>query len=208
METIFHRIGNSIKLAPGIRILRAADYARLLEAQQLLDDASAEAEAILKRAEEAYQERQEQGYKDGVLEGQMEQAEKMLETGMQAVQYLEGLERQIVDVVTTAVRKIIGEMDDKERIVRIVRTALDQVRGRQHVLIRVCPEEEPYVREALAPMLGKSSLSRALELVADQHMKPGDCMLESEMGVVDAGLEIQLRAIENALTARIGENES
>ncbi|MBO6171329.1 MAG: HrpE/YscL family type III secretion apparatus protein [Desulfovibrio sp.] len=197
-----------IRPAPGTRVLRAADYARLLEAQNLLDDARAEAEAIRKRAEDAYQERKKQGYEDGVLEGQMQQAEKMLETGMQAVEYLEGLERQIVEVVTTAVRKIVGELDDRERIVRVVRTALDQVRGRQRVVVRVCPEEEPQVREALAPMLAKTSGASGLELVADQRMKPGDCMLESEMGVVDAGLDVQLKAIENALAAKIGEGQA
>ncbi len=208
MEAVFQRIESHIRPAPGTRVLRAADYARLLEAQNLLDDARAEAEAIRKRAEDAYQERKKQGYEDGVLEGQMQQAEKMLETGMQAVEYLEGLERQIVEVVTTAVRKIVGELDDRERIVRVVRTALDQVRGRQRVVVRVCPEEEPQVREALAPMLAKTSGASGLELVADQRMKPGDCMLESEMGVVDAGLDVQLKAIENALAAKIGEGQA
>ncbi len=207
MEAVFHRIGSTVSPAPGTRILRAAEYARLLEAQSILDDARAEADAIRKRAEEAYEERKKQGYEDGVLDGQMQQAEKMLETGMQAVEYLEGLERQIVEVVTTAVRKIVGELDDKERIVRVVRTALEQVRGRQRVLVRVCPEEEPQVREALAPMLARTSSANGIELVADQRMKAGDCMLESEMGVVDAGLEVQLKAIEHALTARIGEGK-
>lgn len=205
MEAVFQRIGGTVKPAPGTRILRAAEYARLLEAQGLLDDARAEAEAIRQRAEAAYHERKKQGYEDGVLEGQMQQAEKMLETGMHAVEYLERLERQIVEVVTIAVRKIVGEMDDRERIVRLVHTALDQVRGRQRVVVRVCPEEEQYVRDALTPMLARTSAANGLDVVADRHMKPGDCMLESEMGVVDAGLEVQLKAIENALAARIGE---
>ena len=204
MEAVFHRIEGVVRPAPGTRILRAEAYASLLQAQSVLDDARAEAERIRQRAEVAYEQRQKQGYDDGVMEGQMQQAEKMLETSMQAVEYLEGLERQIVEVVTTAVRKIVGDLDDKERIVRVVRTALEQVRGRQRVLVRVCPEEEPHVREALAPMLVSASVSAGIELVADQRMKPGSCMLESEMGVVDASLEVQLKAIENALTARIG----
>lgn len=205
MGTVFYRIGETIRPAPGTRILRAEEYARLLEAQRLIDCAQTEAASIRERAEAAYEERKKQGYEDGVLEGQMQQAEKMLETGMQAVEYLEGLERQIVQVVTTAVRKIVGELDDKERIVRVVNTALERVRGRQRVVVRVCSEEEPQVREALSPMLARSTAASGLELVADPRMKPGDCMLESEMGVVDASLEVQLKAIENALTSRIGD---
>ena len=37
-------------------------------------------------------------------------------------------------------------------------------------------------------------------------MKRGDCILESELGVVDAGLETQLKAIENALAGKIKES--
>ena len=205
MGCVFHRIGNNLRPAPGTRILRAQEYANFLEAQNVLDCAQKQAQVIQEQAKEAYEARRKEGYDDGVMEGQMQQAEKMLETGMQAVEYLEGLERQIVEVVTTAVRKIIGELDREDLIVRVVRKALDQVRGRQRVVIRVSPEDEPKVREAFAAMLSHGSSSSGYELVADQRMKRGDCMLESEMGVVDASLEVQLKAIENALAARIGE---
>ncbi|MCR5814017.1 MAG: HrpE/YscL family type III secretion apparatus protein [Desulfovibrio sp.] len=208
MACLFQRIGTTLRPAPGTRLLRAEEYASLLEAQHLLDDAQQQAQEIRKRAEVAYNERSQQGYEDGVMAGQLQQAEKMLETGMQAVEYLEGLEQQIVDIVTMAVRKIVGELDEKERIVRVVRTALDQIRGRHRVLIRVSTDDEPKVREALAGMLSSHSTMSGYELVADPRMKPGDCLLESEMGVVDASLDVQLKAIEKALAARIGEEKS
>lgn len=204
MDTLFQRLGSTIKPASGTKILRASDYSQLLKAQDLLDAAEAEAEQIRQKAEIAYEEREKQGYEDGVAQGQLQQAEKMLETSLQAVSYLEGLEHQLVEVVSTAVRKIIGELDDKERIVRVVRTALDQVRGRQQVVVRLCPDDEPYVRENLGPLLSPGN-SAHLELVADQHLKPGSCMLESEMGVLDASLSVQLKAIEHALAAKIGD---
>ncbi|MBQ9536444.1 MAG: HrpE/YscL family type III secretion apparatus protein [Desulfovibrionaceae bacterium] len=204
MDTLFHILMSHITPAPGTRILKVEDYATLVKAQDLLDTAQAQAEAIKQQAEAVYTERHQQGYEDGMMEGRMEQAEKMLETGMQAVEYLQGLEQQIVAVVTQAVRKVIGELDDKERIVRIVRTALDQVRARQNVIIRVAPAEEDYVREAIKPMLARGSTIAGLELVADQRLEPGSCILESEMGVVDASLEVQLKAIEHALTSKIG----
>ena len=203
MGSVFQKIGREIKPGPATRILKQEEYSKLISAAEIIAAAEAEAQKIRADAEEAYNARKEEGYSDGVMEGQLQQAEKMLETGMQAVEYLEGLERQIVEVVSTAVRKIIGELDDKERIVRIVRTALEQVRGRQRVVVRVSPEEEAYVNEAFNVMTGKSK--SALEIVSDARMKPGDCVLESEMGLIEASLPVQLKAIENALKARIGE---
>ncbi len=205
MGTVFHVLGGQIKPSPETRIVRAGEYATLLSAVEILDYARAEAERIKKDAQTVYAEQKKKGYEDGITEGQLQQAEKMLETGLQAVEYLQGLERKIVEVVTIALRKIVGEMDEKELIVRIVRNALDQVRGRQRVLIRVSPEDEPYVREALAPMLTRVSAAQAmLDVVPDQRLTAGACMLESEMGVMDASLEVQLKAIESSLMSRIG----
>ena len=138
------------------------------------------------------------------MEGRMEQAEKMMETALQAVEYIEGLEDTLVRVVSLAVRKIIGELDDTECMVRVVRNALAVVRSQQKVLIRVAPVDEPGVREALAAMLASSPDGASLlDVTADPRMKHGDCILECELGVVDASLETQLKAIENALLSKI-----
>lgn len=207
MGTMFQLTGDAVVPAPGVRILRADEYSRLLEAGELLAAARGRAEAIRAEAEEAYETRRREGYEDGVMEGRMEQAEKMMETAMQAVEYIEHIEETLVRVVTSAVRKIIGELDERERIVRVVRTALVSVRSRQKVLIRVCPADEPAVREALAAMIASAPGGVSfLDVSADPRMKPGDCILESELGVVDAGLETQLRALENALAGKIRES--
>ena len=207
MGTVFRLMGDTIAPHPGTRLLRAEEYSRLLEAGELLAAARDRAEAIRAEAEEAYEARRRQGYDDGVMEGRMEQAEKMMETAMQAVEYIENIEETLVGVVTSAVRKIIGELDEKERIVRVVRTALVAVRSQQKVLIRVCPADEAAVRDALSAMIASAPGGVSfLDVSADPRMKPGDCILESELGVVDAGLETQLKALENALSSKIKES--
>lgn len=207
MGTMFQMTGGIVAPAPGTRLIRAEEYSRLLEAGELLAAARGRADAIRAEAEEAYETRRREGYEDGVMEGRMEQAEKMMETAMQAVEYIENIEETLVKVVTSAVRKIIGELDERERIVRVVRTALVSVRSQQKVLIRVCPADESAVREALAAMIASAPGGVSfLDVSADPRMKPGDCILESELGVVDAGLETQLRALENALAGKIKES--
>lgn len=207
MGTVFRMTGDAVVPAPGVRILRAEEYSRLIEARNLLAAARERAAAIRAEAEEAYEARKREGYEDGVMEGRMEQAEKMMETAMQAVEYIENIEETLVGVVTSAVRKIIGELDEKERIVRVVRTALVAVRSQQKVLIRVCPADEAAVRDALSAMIASAPGGVSfLDVSADPRMKPGDCILESELGVVDAGLETQLKALENALSSKIKES--
>ena len=166
----------------------------------MLDAARERVADMERKAGEAYERRREEGYRDGVEEGRLEHAEKVMETVLSSVEYIEGIEATLVNVVAVAVRKVIGEIDENERIVRIVRNALVTVRNQQHVTIRVAPADEKAVREGLASMPGGASF---LDVVPDARLERGACLLESELGVVDASLETQLKALENALRSKI-----
>ena len=101
------------------------------------------------------------------------------------------------------IRKIIGDMGDKERIVAIVRNALNVVRGQQKVTVRVAPADEAAVLEAMAGMTASSSGSSFMTVIADARLEQDSCIIESELGVVDASLSTQLRALENAFKSKI-----
>ena len=198
MGTLFRLTGDSVCPSAGTRVLKAADAAALL-------DAARERVADMERkAREAYEQRREEGYRDGQEEGRLEHAEKVLETVLSSVEYIEGIEATLVNVVTAAVRKVIGEIDENERIVRIVRNALVTVRNQQRVTIRVAPADEKAVSTALASMLASVPGSASfLDVVPDARLERGACLLESELGVVDASLETQLKALEGALRSKI-----
>ena len=78
MGTMFQMTGGIVAPAPGTRLIRAEEYSRLLEAGELLAAARGRADAIRAEAEEAYETRRREGNEDGVMEGRMEQAEKMM----------------------------------------------------------------------------------------------------------------------------------
>ena len=191
-------------VSPVGRVLRAADVAVLLEANAVLAAARARAEEMNRQAEAAYEARREEGYRDGQEEGRLEHAEKVLETVLSSVDYLSSLENTLVDVVTSSIRKVIGELDASELIVRVVRNALTTVRNQQRVTIRVAPADEKAVSEALAAMIQTAPGGVGfLDVRADARLERGSCLLESELGVVDASLETQLKALENAFRAKI-----
>lgn len=199
MDPLFRLNSDVPTPAPGVKVLKAADVDTLHDAASLIEAAKAHAAEIEKKAEAVYEERYQQGYEDGVEFGKMENAEKMMETVLASVEFIESIENTVVSVVNQSIRKIIGELDDEERIKRIVGTALNTVRGQQRVTVRVNPSEEPTVSRALAAMTSGSYLT----VVADPRLGPDSCILESELGVVDASLETQLKALEHAFTSKI-----
>ena len=199
MDKLFRLNTDVPSPAPGVKVLKAADVDTLHDAASLIAAAKAHAAEIEKKAEAVYEERFQQGYEDGVEAGKMENAEKMMETVLASVEFIESIENTVVSVVNQSIRKIIGELDDETRIKRIVGTALNTVRGQQRVTVRVNPAEEPTVSKALAAMTSGSYLT----VVADPRLGPDSCILESELGVVDASLETQLKALEHAFTSKI-----
>ena len=199
MDPLFRLNTDVPSPAPGVKVLKAADVDTLHDAASLIAAAKAHAAEIEKKAEAVYEERFQQGYEDGVEAGKMENAEKMMETVLASVEFIESIENTVVSVVNQSIRKIIGELDDETRIKRIVGTALNTVRGQLRVTVRVNPAEEPTVSKALAAMTSGSYLT----VVADPRLGPDSCILESELGVVDASLETQLKALEHAFTSKI-----
>ena len=80
MDALFRLNGDAVVPAPGTRVLKASEYAALLDAQAMLDAAKKRVAEKERVAEEAYARRSEEGYRDGQEEGRLEHAEKVLET--------------------------------------------------------------------------------------------------------------------------------
>lgn len=204
MATLFRL--NEAKIFPtaNTKIIKASEAKELLKAYELVAAWKKHQLELEKKAELAYQKAKEEGYQAGINAGKLEYAEKILETVMSSIEYIEGLESTVVRVVSEAVRKVIGELDANERIVLIVRQALNVVRGEKKIIIRISPKDEKALRDSLASMLSFSADQQSfLEIQVDARLKRGDCLLESELGTVDASLELQLKALENAMNARV-----
>jgi type III secretion protein L len=205
MAALFQFVDKHISPAPGQLILKAEEAATFLEAEKLLSIVREQEEAIRVSADEIYRKRHEEGYQDGITAGKMEYSAKILDTVMSSVEYLEGLETSIVRIVGEVTRKLIGEMDHEEVIVRLVRQALQAVRSERKVLIRVATRDEAAVRRGLAALLLQRDGGAAgfLDILPDPELPPGSCVLESEMGVIEASLETQLKNLEKTLLKHV-----
>lgn len=185
------------------RIIKAEEYLRSLEAHDILRRAEEQAEALLIQARADHQREKERGYAEGLEAGKQDMAERIMSAALRSVDSLAALEEDMVNVVIQALRKIIGEMDERERLVGIVRTALAMVRNEKKVTLRVAPAQVDTANSALAELLAAHPGISILEVAADPRLQTDACILESDMGVVDASLDGQIEAIRKALLKRI-----
>lgn len=189
---------------PSARVLRAADLAALASAQAVLDAAHAQAEAIAASAQDAFEAERRRGYEDGKQEALLDQAEKMIETVSRTVDYFAGVENEMVDLVMAAVRKVVDGFDDREKVMVVVRNALAVVRNQKQMTLRLHPDEIDIVRERINDILAAYPGVGYLDLVADARLARGACILESEIGMVEASLEGQIEALRNAFQRTLG----
>ncbi|MDR2934626.1 MAG: HrpE/YscL family type III secretion apparatus protein [Candidatus Adiutrix sp.] len=203
MATLFQLLNGRPRPKPGQLLVKAEEAGLFFEAGRLAEAVRREAQEAARAAEETYRRRYEEGYQAGREAGQMEYADKIMEAVLSSVEYLETLEVELVRLVGEVTRKLIGELDDRERIVRLVRQALASVRGQKRVLIRVAARDEAAVRADLAGLLSRTESGDFLDVRADPDLAPGSCFLETDLGVVEASLETQLKNLEKALLRRI-----
>jgi type III secretion protein L len=140
-----------------------------------------------------------------VSEAKEEMAEQMFMNVSQSIDYFAGIERDVAKVVIQAVRKILGEFDDDELTIRMVRNALGAVRNQQQITLRIAPGLVEQVKERVHELLSVNTSLVNVQVVGDARLGVGDCLLESELGVVEASLESQIHALEQAMARRLGK---
>ncbi|KDD26739.1 SctL family type III secretion system stator protein BscL [Bordetella bronchiseptica] len=189
---------------PATDVLRAEDYAELLSAAQIVAQAHRRADEIVAEAREEFERERRRGYEEGRREALTDQAEKMIETVSRTIDYFAGIENEMIELVMSAVRKIVDGYDDRERTVIAVRNALAVVRNQRQMTLRLHPDEVDVLREGMNQLLAAYPGVGYLDLLPDARLTRGACILESEIGMVEASLEDQLCALRAAFERTFG----
>lgn len=192
-----------VRLAPGQALLRARDYQDYLSANRLVEAARERAAEIEREAHEVYQEQKRLGWEAGLEEARLRQAGLIQETLLRCNRYYRQVDRQLGEVVLQAVRKVLRHYDAVELTLAATREALALVSNQKQVILHVQPEQLAAVREQVARVLKDFPEVGYLEVVGDARLDQGGCILETEIGIIDASLDSQLAALQAALTESV-----
>jgi flagellar assembly protein FliH len=109
-------------------------------------------------------------------------------------------ERQMVELALAVARRVIHrEVSlDPDLLVAMARVALDRLGEATQITVRLNPDDFQLAGAAGKAQLGNSNVS----VVADGRIPRGGCRVESDMGVIDAGIDAQLQEIAQALLGR------
>jgi type III secretion protein L len=173
-------------------------------AQDLLAAARTEAERIIGEAQAAFEAEKQRGYEDGLMEARLEEADRMIENASRTVDYFAAIEQRIVALVMQAVRRIIADFTDTDRVVAVVQSGLSVMRNQKQLTLRLAPEHLEAIKGRASELLERFPGVGMIDFMPDPRLKGDAAILESEMGVVEASIELQLKAIERGFAKLLG----
>lgn len=183
-------------LKSGERIIKAKDYADFVKVKVLVRDMEHEKKKSELDSTQALLKAVKNGIKQGEEESNRLLSEQMLQASSAVVGQLAKAEKDLANVVINAVRKIIDDYDDDELALAMVKNGLKLVCKSQRVAVRVNPEKMDMLMQGLMSLDHNIDF---LEIMPDTNLPVGDCVLESDIGIVRASVEEQLAHIESSI---------
>ncbi len=182
------------------RILADADE-KVQQAQQGIAEAQSEAEAIRQKA---YEEGYQQGLDEGKLasRARIEAAMSNIETAAASLDrakhnVLGNLEREVIALVQAAVDGLflVDNALPGKLIGGVVRRAIEQVVASGIVTVRCSSVDIGAINELQPQLLQRFGMLERVNVIADDELGPGDCMVEAADTVIDATLATRRGAI-------------
>lgn len=174
----------------GARVIEGAVYDAKTEASKIVAEAHADAEQIREEARE-----------QGRADGRAEVAALITRARKHVDRRIAAAEREVrVLAVRIAERILRRQLEiDPEAVVDIAKGALEEARGRHELVLRVHPDDVALFEREKPGLLARLSVSAHILIRADDAIERGGCVVETDVGTVDARLVTQLAAIEKAL---------
>jgi type III secretion protein L len=188
------------------KIIKASDVWAFHDARKAVEDGRSRRNQILDAAMAAFEAEQRRGYLEGRESARLEQTGNMVSIISQTVDYFAKVEEQMVELVLEAVRRIIDDYSDHEKIQMVVKTSLALVRGRRQISVKVHPLNLDTIHSQIAGLLEKYPGIERLEVIADSQLAKDACIIESDIGQVEASMSGQIDALRESLGRVFGSN--
>ena len=179
------------------------------EADDIIDEANKQAEIILSeakgQAEEVKSEAHENGYNEGLLSAQNEYNDKAMqleneynakvsELEEQYSKMREEIEPDIVNTLMDVFEKVTHTIaeDNKEIVLHLINNVMKNVDNSHEFLIKVSPEDYQFVADNQGKIYCAMSSEVNLEVVQEASLKSSECIIETDTGVFNCSLDIEL----------------
>lgn len=190
-------------------LVKAADAAVVAQAEDIVSAAENEAARIAEEAKAAYEAEKRRGYEDGLAAGREAMMMQKLDQLKASIDFMEGVEMKMGELVIKALQKCVAEIDDRDLVFQIVRKSMQAiVRAQRQITIKVAPSMVPVVKARMETILAQFPSVVFAEVVEESRLDETACIVETEAGTVEASIGNQLAAIEKSIRKAFDKDEA
>lgn len=193
------------------------------ERSQMMSEMNRNAEAAKADAAMAgYKDGSERGYREGLAKADAEKSEEYAAKFSSTLGALDGIVRSMQD----AREKLASDMApmfirlwgmmlerllhasvslDAGAVERTMRVILQRVSDRERIMIYLNPADVPLVEASRDDLTDQVRGVKVFEILSDEHVDRGSCLVETNLGIYDARWRTQLEQITGEVEALVTE---
>lgn len=185
------------------------------EAEELRAKAYDEIEAL---KEQAIEEGHQQGYTEGLQsaeeeieekKAELEQLRHKMEIKLQETEeeLVKFTEKQMVDLLCQLISHITGVVVEEQRdvLLYMINSAMRDLDNSKHFVIKVSSDDYNEISEKKDEIYGALNPNIQLEVFEDAKLEARQCLIETDNGIVDISLDVQMDNLIKALRLMIKE---
>jgi type III secretion system HrpE/YscL family protein len=189
------------RLLLGSRQLSPGEFALLKRAQDVLAAARQEASLARAQTEQWRDMHRSDGFAEGHAQGRLEGVAAVLGSVALASRMQALLTEQLSDIVTQCLHSLLGSQPADELFAHRVRQVVIQAAPAGEVRLLVHPRQAAQAQEVLAELRRAHGwLPEGMRVHANERCAPGLITLETQVGFVDASVELTLESARQALS--------
>jgi type III secretion protein L len=184
-----------------VRIVPSDRFEALADATQIRAAANAEAARTIETATAEAERLRNEAVAEGREKGLSAVTELLVSARAEAARTRRESHTELRTLAVKIAEKLLGKALalDPAVVVDIAAEALGHAGEPRALRLRCHPDDLTLLERGRPRLLERCRSVGALRIEADDEVPRGGCILESELGVVDARLNVQLDAIERAL---------
>ena len=160
----------------------------------------------LKEGQEKARRDLEQSYMDKLAKKYEELYNIFQQYDENLLEYERTFEEIVIETAYELARKILQhEIKDKSIINENVRLAINKIIGANEIKLKLNPADLEHINDLNKNILNASSFNK-IKIEADERIEAGGCLIETEIGNVDARISTQLNELKKQLEDKL-ENQ-
>ncbi len=183
------------------KIVKKEIFEATKKAEEIINEAQKKAEEIIreakKKAEKIEKESEEKGYEDGLRELN----QNLLEIQEEKKTFFNKNKEELIKLSLKISEKIIGREIklDRKTILDIVENAIKSSIQTSSITIKISPKNYELLKNNKEDLMNRLDEIKEINIISDEAVDDDGCIIESEIGTVDARLKTQLKILSEIL---------